>query len=92
MVVSCSALKRKYRNELKKRTHDLNFLYLEAPREIIAERLAARERHYMPPVLLDSQLAILEPPDPDESAVIQSVTSEDLDGITRAALTKLRAL
>ncbi len=91
-VLACSALKRKYRDQLITSTHGLAFLYLTAPREIITERLAARKGHYMPPDLLASQLAILEPPAADERCVCQCVTGDDLTGITQEALKKLQAL
>ena len=91
-VLACSALKRKYRDQLATSTRSLTFLYLTAPREIITERLAARKGHYMPPDLLDSQLAILEPPAADERSVFQCVTGDDLTGITQQALKNLQAL
>jgi gluconokinase/shikimate kinase len=45
------------------------FVYLAGSRELIARRLAARHGHFMPPALLDSQFAALEPPGPDEQAI-----------------------
>ncbi|RZA33733.1 MAG: gluconokinase [Lysobacteraceae bacterium] len=61
LVVSCSALKRSYRDLLREGDPALRFVHLDGPRALIAERLAARRNHYMPPHLLDSQLALLEP-------------------------------
>lgn len=61
LVVSCSALKRSYRDLLREADPGLRFVHLDGPRLLIAERLAARRNHYMPPQLLDSQLAVLEP-------------------------------
>jgi len=61
LVVSCSALKRSYRDLLREADPALRFVHLDGPRVLIAERLAARRNHYMPPQLLDSQLAALEP-------------------------------
>lgn len=90
-VIACSALKRRYRSRLQDRTGAVTFLHLAAPRTVIAGRLSARTGHYMPPGLLDSQLAILEPPGADEPAVTQSVESDDLGRITHEALRKLRA-
>jgi gluconokinase len=61
-VLACSALKAIYRDKL--RAHDatgtLRFVLLEGSRDLIAARLAARKGHFMPPALLDSQLATLE--------------------------------
>ena len=68
LVVSCSALKRRYREMLRGGTTDVQFVYLEGTRALIEQRLAGRRGHFMPPSLLDSQFAILEPPDPDEQA------------------------
>jgi gluconokinase len=69
LVVSCSALKRKYRDLLRSvGDGDVRFVHLAGDRALIADRLASRRGHYMPPSLLDSQLAILEEPSPDEGA------------------------
>lgn len=66
LVVSCSALKRHYRDLLREADPALRFVHLDGPRALIAERLSARRDHYMPPQLLDSQLATLEPLGDDE--------------------------
>ena len=71
LVVTCSALKRSYRDLLRTAGGGgaaLQFVHLTGDRDIIAERLAGRRGHFMPPALLDSQLATLEPPAPDERA------------------------
>ena len=65
-VVACSALRRAYRDRLREAAGPVQFLHLVAPREVIAERLAARRGHFMPLALLDSQLATLEPLAPGE--------------------------
>ncbi len=69
LVVSCSALKRSYRELLREGDPALRFAHLHGPRALIAERMSARQDHYMPPVLLDSQLAALEPLAADEQGV-----------------------
>jgi carbohydrate kinase (thermoresistant glucokinase family) len=66
-IVTCSALKRSYRDIL--RGADVVFVYLRGDREQIARRMGARHGHFMPTGLLDSQFADLEPPGPDENAV-----------------------
>jgi carbohydrate kinase (thermoresistant glucokinase family) len=66
LVVSCSALKRSYRDLLRAEAGDVRFMFLKGSRALIAERLATRSRHFMPPSLLDSQFAALEEPGPDE--------------------------
>lgn len=69
LVVSCSALKQRYRDLLRSNGDvDVRFVYLAGSRTLLAERLANRRGHFMPPALLESQLAILEEPAPDERA------------------------
>nr|BFF14509.1 hypothetical protein GCM10025699_58120 [Microbacterium flavescens] len=67
-VITCSALKRKYRDVL--REHNVVFVYLRGTREMLGDRMAAREGHFMPTTLLDSQVATLEPPEADERHVV----------------------
>ena len=63
LVVACSALRRRYRDRLRSAAgNGLAFVFLEGNIELIRTRLAARQGHYMPPSLLDSQFAALEPP------------------------------
>lgn len=69
LVVSCSALKRRYRDLLRQADPGLRFVHLEGPRELIAQRLGKRTDHYMPPALLDSQLRDLEPLQDDEGGL-----------------------
>lgn len=66
IVVACSALKRAYRDLLRAADSELQFVHLTGDRELIARRLATRVGHFMPASLLDSQLATLEIPGPDE--------------------------
>jgi gluconokinase len=71
-IVTCSALKRSYRDVL--RGPSVVFVYLAGSRELIARRVAARQGHFMPAQLLDSQFAALEPPGPDEHAITVDIT------------------
>jgi gluconokinase len=67
-VVACSALRRDHRERLGAASPgNVVFVFLDAPVDAICERLAERAGHYMPPSLLDSQLATLQPPEPDEA-------------------------
>ena len=66
-VITCSALKRAYRDLLRR--PEVLFVYLEVPRAELQRRLAGRKGHYMPASLLDSQLDALEPPGEDEAAL-----------------------
>lgn len=69
VVLSCSALKRAYRDVLRGDGGDVRFVHLHGERELIARRMAARSGHFMPVSLLDSQLRTLEPLQPDERGV-----------------------
>lgn len=69
VVVSCSALKRAYRDVLRRGAPNLRLVHLHGEPTLLARRTAQRVGHYMPASLLGSQLAILEPPGPDEHAL-----------------------
>ncbi len=88
VVVTCSALKRIYRDRLRASAPDAFFLHLDLPRGELERRLAGRRGHFMPPSLLDSQLATLEPLEPDEdgSTVDGTLSPEDLVREAVAAL------
>ncbi|MBH1935901.1 gluconokinase [Streptomyces sp. AV19] len=90
-VVSCSALKRAYRDRLRAAAPGLVFLHLTGSRELIAGRMAAREGHFMTTRLLDSQFATLEPLDADEAGVVVDVAPEAAV-IAQRAVAALRAL
>lgn len=87
-VVSCSALRRVYRDILVDGTPDeVRIVYLEGSRDLIAARMAKRERHYMPTSLLDSQFAALEPPTPDERPItigVDAMPDEELATLIHA--------
>lgn len=68
IVMSCSALKRAYREILRRGAPGLQLIWLHGPRELLQQRMATRKGHFMPVALLDSQLATLEAPTPDEAA------------------------
>jgi carbohydrate kinase (thermoresistant glucokinase family) len=68
-VVTCSALKRAYRNLLTTGRPEVRTVFLSGSPELIAGRLAERSDHFMPASLLASQFAALEPPDPEEGAI-----------------------
>jgi gluconokinase len=73
VVITCSALKRAYRDVLIGRRTGVRLIFLKGSRDLIDERLRARRGHFMPPELLDSQFATLEEPRRDESAVVVDV-------------------
>ncbi|GHG92954.1 gluconokinase [Streptomyces lanatus] len=65
-VVACSALKRRYRDTLRAACPGIFFLHLTAGHDVLEERIGNRTGHFMPKALIDSQLAALEPLEPDE--------------------------
>lgn len=73
-VVTCSALRRVYRDLLRRDRPHVRFLHVEAPTEVIHDRMEHRPRHYMPASLLTSQIATLEPLESDEPGV--SISNE----------------
>ena len=71
VIVGCSALRRAYRDRLRAGAGGpVRFVHLSGSRDLIAGRMSSRTGHYMPPSLLDSQFAALEPPDRDEAVTI----------------------
>ncbi len=74
LVMTCSALKRSYRDVLRGGAPDVRFVFLRGDRALIASRLAGRRGHFMSASLLDSQLATLEPPSPDEDPWVCDIT------------------
>ena len=69
-VVSCSALKRRYRDELIGARPDVGLVYLKGSFTLIGDRMSRRKGHFMPPALLRSQFETLEEPGPDERALV----------------------
>jgi gluconokinase len=90
VVLSCSALKRSYRDTLRASAPDLALVYLSGARAQLAQRMAGRTGHYMPPSLLDSQLATLEPPQFDEHALTLDIARAPAQ-LVQATLAWLRA-
>jgi gluconokinase len=72
-VIACSALKRAYRDILVHSRNDVRIVYLDGTQQLIADRLAQRKGHFMPPDLLPSQFRTLEPPGSDEDPVTVSI-------------------
>lgn len=88
-VVSCSALKRVYRDRIRQGTGGpVVFVHLAGDKALIAERMAARSGHYMPTSLLDSQFAALEAPGPAEAITLD--IAAPLEQLIEAALVALR--
>src|SRR5690625_2576292 len=75
-VISCSALKRVYRDRLRAATPTLCFLHLCGGEQELRRRVAHRKNHFMPASLLDSQLATLEPLEKDETGLASELTAQ----------------
>jgi carbohydrate kinase (thermoresistant glucokinase family) len=91
VVVSCSALKRSYRDRLRRAAPDLRLVWLHGSAELLAARLAARQGHYMPASLLPSQLETLEPPLADEGAIAVDA-AQDVERIVTDIRRQLQTL
>lgn len=81
LIIGCSALKRAYRDRIRAEAGaEVCFIHLAGTPEVIGARMAARQGHFMPPALLASQFAALEPPGPDEGAVSVDI-DQPLDAV-----------
>ena len=87
-VITCSALKRRYREVIVGDRPEVRLVFLYGTPELLAERLAGRTGHFMPASLLDSQFAALEPPGPDEHPIAVSV-AVPVDRIVRQIVAAL---
>lgn len=90
-VLSCSALRRSYRDTLRAAAGDVVLLHLDVPEPLLRARMSARPGHYMPVSLLTSQLETLEPLAPDEPGA-RLDASRPLDDVLRDARAALAAL
>jgi len=73
LAIACSALKRAYRDILIDKRTGVRLVYLKGERDLILQRLRARQEHFMPPELLDSQFATLEEPGADEHPIVVKI-------------------
>jgi gluconokinase len=89
VVIACSALKRRYRDFLREALGSLAIVHLAGPRDLIRERMKTRQGHFMPPQLLDSQLADLEELAPDEDGITVSI-AEAPEHLVELAVKSLR--
>ena len=90
-VVACSALKRAYRERLRRGHDDVRFVHLRGERATVAGRLAERSGHYMPLALLQSQYDTLEEPGADERAIVLPIDrapNELVDEIVATLVTR----
>lgn len=88
VILTCSALKRSYRDVLRTADAKVVFVHLDGDHELIRKRITARVGHFMPASLLDSQFATLEPLQPDEPGLIVNV-EDDPEAIADQAMAML---
>ena len=88
-VMSCSALKRAYRDQLRRHCPRTEFVHLSGSPEMIAVRQASRQGHFMPASLMASQFATLEPLEPDEAGLTLDV-SDDIGSIVESYLAQVQ--
>ena len=90
VVVSCSALKRAYRDVIRSEAGPVRFVFLSGERALIAERMRGRKDHFMPAALLDSQFAALEEPSDDEDVWVVDINGTP-QGIVSTLLSRATA-
>ena len=89
VVMACSALRRVYRERLSSSAHEpVFFIHLSGGKRVIADRMSGRAGHFMPPSLLDSQFATLEPLRPEETGLTLDI-ADPPDALIAAALKEL---
>ncbi|MEZ9565252.1 gluconokinase [Vibrio artabrorum] len=85
-VIVCSALKRKYRDQIREGNQNVIFLHLHSSKEIIAERMLNRKGHFMPTSLLDNQFATLEMPTANEPQTFEIDVNATFDEVVANAV------
>ena len=90
-VVACSALKRSYRERIRRLAAPVQFVFLDGSAELIAHRMALRSGHYMHPELLASQFSALERPAADEDDVIRLDITRPVGPLLTEALAALQS-
>jgi len=88
-VVTCSALKRAYRDRLRAAAPGLRFVHLHGDMALVAARQAARQGHFMPPSLVASQFATLEPPEDEADVMVLDVAATP-EALAEAAVAALQ--
>lgn len=96
VVLTCSALKRKYRDVIRvaaynNPTMQIHFLYLDASEEVLLKRVAARKGHYMGANMVSSQFSILERPQVDETDIMSVDVSKTMEEVMKESRDKVLA-
>ena len=88
-IITCSALRRAYRDRIGNGKPGVQIVYLHGTRQVLEAHVHNRHHEFMPPALLESQLATLEEPAPDEH-VIEVDVGDSVEGTVAAVLGRLR--
>lgn len=91
VVLTCSALKRKYRDVIRvagyfNHSLHIHFIYLDAPESVLLQRVAGRKNHFMPPSMVRSQFDVLERPTSSETDVVTVDVSRPMELVKQDAL------
>ena len=92
VVIACSALKRSYREQIRRAAPVVHFVFLDGPAALIESRMDRRAGHYMPRTLLASQVQTLEPPGDDEADVLRMSIELPAAEIVRRVTVALRSV
>ncbi len=84
LVLACSSLRRSYRDAIRAHAPETVFLHLHGTKEVLTARTEGRSGHFMPPALLESQLATLEPLEADERGLVVDI-APPVDDVLAAA-------
>ena len=84
-VLSCSALRKSYRDQFRTAARDLRFVFLDGAVELVRDRMARRERHFMPIALIESQIATLEIPDGEPDVIRLDIDKSPEELVERIA-------
>lgn len=87
-IIVCSALKKKYRDQIRDGNHNLKFLFLDGDIELIRERMKDRRGHFMKENMLQSQFDALERPDGEPNTICIKI-DQSIDDIVKEAVAKL---
>ena len=90
-VLSCSALRKAYRDLFRQATQNLRFIFLDGAEDLVRARMAERQSHFMPVKLIESQIAALEVPDGEED-VIRIDIANDPQAMVSDVMEKLKPL
>ncbi|MCG3736440.1 gluconokinase [Vibrio cincinnatiensis] len=89
-IIVCSALKKAYREQIRDGNQNVTFLFLDGDKDLIIERMRARQGHFMKIDMLESQFATLQRPSAEETDVLTISIAGDIDHVVERAITALQ--